>query len=389
MDAVRRLTRSPIGVVARRELSQILRDKGFLISNLALLLMVVAGAVFALMRSGPEPESYTLGLVGADAADVVDVADAQADAFEIVLTAVEVDRERAVRGLQQGDLDAVIVNDEDILVEDGIEQGLQALLQSSFRQQQALAALDREGGDSGAVLERKLELRLLDTTTDPGAVVAALTGPVLIIFLYGYGLFIAGSVVEEKSSRVVEVVLAAVTPSELLAGKVIGIGLLGLVQLCVLVLLGAVTALLTGLGLSAAAAAALLLAVPWFVLGFLLYGSLFAVAGSVVSRQEDLQATQLPLLLLLLAVLGIATAQIPDPGSALARLLSLLPPFAPLVMPLRVGFGQASAAELVLAVSLTAASAYGLLRLAGRLHRNSLLRFGPRLRLREAWRGVG
>ena len=376
-------------MVARRELSQIVRDTGFLLSNLALLLTVAAGAVYAIARSGPEAEPYTVGFVGAGAAGVVDVARTQAPLFEIALSAEEVDRKQAVRGLQEGELDAVIVGDDGLLVDDGIEQGLEALLQSSFRQQQALAALDREGGDPEGVPARLLELRQLDATTDPGEVVAALTGPVLIILLYGYGLFIASSVVEEKSSRVVEVVLAAVSPSELLAGKVIGIGLLGLAQLCAVVALGVLLALVTGLGLSGAAVAALLLALPWFVLGFLIYGSLFAVAGSVVSRQEDLQATQLPLLLLLLAVLGITTAQIADPGSALARILSLVPPFAPLVMPLRVGFGEASALEVVLAAALTAAAAYGLLRLAGRLHRNSVLRFGPRLRLREAWRASG
>lgn len=389
METVRRLARSATGVVARRELSQIVRDKGFLVSNLALLLTVVAGAAFAVARSGPEAEPYKVGLVGADAVEVVEVARRQAHLFEIALSAIEVDRAQGVRGLQQGELDAVILDDERLLVDDGIEQNLEALLQSSFRQQQALAALAREGGEPDAVAERLLEVRPLDPTTDPGAVVAALTGPILIIFLYGYGLFIASSVVEEKSSRVVEVVLAAVSPSELLAGKVIGIGLVGLAQLCALVVLGIVLAVLTGLGLSGAAVAALLLAVPWFVLGFLIYGSLFAVAGSVVSRQEDLQATQLPLLLLLIAVLGIATAQIADPGSALAQVLSLLPPFAPLVMPLRVGFGEASAAEVVLAVAVTAAAAYGLLRLAGRLYRNSVLRFGPRMRLREAWRPSG
>lgn len=374
-------------VVAGRELREAVRDPAFVGSNLLLLAIIVVGVIFGVVRSGGdgEPQEWRVGVVGQQAERVVEQADAQAPLFEARLDVRELDEDEAIAGLRSGDLDVVVARDESLLVEREIAPELETLLQSSFRLQGTIEALD--GGEEGPeVAQESLPVGLVSPGADPGEVIAVLTGPLLFVFVYGYGYFIASAVVEEKSSRVVEVVLGAVTPSDMLAGKVLGLSLLGLAQLFILVILGTGVLLLSGLGLTLTGAIALLAMFPWFVLGFLFYGSLFAVAGSLVSRQEDFQYTQLPVLLIMLAIFGVSTAQIADPGSTLAQVLSLTPPLAPLIMPLRIGYGEATPLEFILAVALCAATAFLALRLAARLHQHSILRFGPRLTLREAWR---
>jgi len=120
--------------------------------------------------------------------------------------------------------------------------------------------------------------------------------------LFAYGYWVAAGVVEEKTSRVVEVLLSTVRPSQLLRGKILGIGVLGLLQLFTIGVVGFVTAELVGtLKFPTAAVSSIAIVLGWFVLGYFFYASLFTVAGALVSRQEDLQTTMTPLTLLIVA----------------------------------------------------------------------------------------
>ena len=159
--------------------------------------------------------------------------------------------------------------------------------------------------------------------------------------------------VEEKASRVVEVLLATINPRPLLTGKILGIGLLGLLQL---LLAGVV-----GLGLAAAsgrrgadrlAVGALGVALVWFLFGYAFYASLYAIAGVAVSRQEDLQASSTPLTFLLIASYLVVFPALDDPSSTLAVVVSLVPISSPIAMPARVALGEAGAVEIVLSLGL-------------------------------------
>jgi ABC-2 type transport system permease protein len=197
-------------------------------------------------------------------------------------------------------------------------------------------------------------------------------------------------VVEEKSSRVVEVVLGAVAPRHLLAGKIFGIGALGLIQ----VLLIAFTGLMAmqfaeGVDLPPVTVGAVGVVLMWFVLGFAFYASGYAVAGSLVSNNEDAQNASFPLTLLLMAgyfVSGSALGGGAD--TALLRILSIVPPFSPMVMPLRQVAGEAAPWEVALAVALMLLAIAVMIRIGGRVYSGALLRTGGRAKLRDALRGA-
>ena len=194
-------------------------------------------------------------------------------------------------------------------------------------------------------------------------------------------------VVEEKNNRVVELIISTVRPRHLLAGKVIGIGLLGLAQLALIA--GFAAALLAagvfdapaGLGGSVA------LVVPWFALGFALYAVAYAAAGALASRQQDADTAAQPVTYTLIAVYFagyIALASNMD--SLLANVLTVFPLTAPLVLPARSALVGVPLWEHALAIVLVLATIYALVRFAGRVYGHGLLHSGPRLDLRAAWR---
>jgi ABC-2 type transport system permease protein len=201
--------------------------------------------------------------------------------------------------------------------------------------------------------------------------------------LLTYGGWVGMGVLEEKSSRVVEVVLSAVRPAELLAGKVVGIGVLGLAQLALVGGVGLLSAVLAGSDAPPSAPGAVGLVLLWFVLGFAFYSCAFAVAGSAASRQEDAQSVMGPLYVLLVVSYLVAQAAQTDPDSALARVSSFVPALAPLTAPSRVLLRHAPLSEVLASVALTVIGTLVLVRLAGRLYGGAVLRFGPKLRLRE------
>jgi ABC-2 type transport system permease protein len=127
----------------------------------------------------------------------------------------------------------------------------------------------------------------------------------------------------------------------------------------------------------------------WFLLGYAFYSSLFAVAGAIVSRQEELQNTATPLNLLmvgsfLVAFLGAGS----NPGSTLATVSSFLPPVAPLVMPVRIAAGEAAAWQVAASVGIMLVSIVAVVLLASRLYEGAVLRTGARVKLGDAWRSA-
>jgi ABC-2 type transport system permease protein len=222
---------------------------------------------------------------------------------------------------------------------------------------------------------------------DAEVLIAILSAVVLLGALAIYGQWVLTGVVEEKSNRVVEVILATVRSRHLLAGKVIGIGLLGLSQLALIG--GLAAALLTAGAFDAPTSlgGSVALIVPWFALGFALYAVAYAAAGALASRQQDANSAGLPITYTLLAVYWIGyVALSADKNGLLANLLTVLPISAPLVLPARSALVGVPLWEHVLAVVLVLASIYALVRFAGRIYTQGLLRSGPRLGIRAAWR---
>jgi ABC-2 type transport system permease protein len=200
---------------------------------------------------------------------------------------------------------------------------------------------------------------------------------VLLLYgqLFGYGLWVATGVIEEKSSRIVEMLLSAIRPRQLLAGKIIGIGVLGLAQLITIASFAIVLALATGVQFAAGTAIwAALLVLGWFILGYAFYASLFAAAGSLVTRMEELQNVIVPINLTILVSFIISISSLQDPNSTVAVVASILPVSAALAMPVRIVLGAATGWQIALSLTLLIGSA--------------VLRTGSRVKLRDAWRAA-
>jgi ABC-2 type transport system permease protein len=202
-----------------------------------------------------------------------------------------------------------------------------------------------------------------------------------------FGQWVAQGIVEEKQSRVVEVLLASLRPTELLAGKVLGIGALGLLQILLLAGVGVGGLLLTDVvDVPPAAWGGLALVIPWYVLGFLLYAALFAMAGSVVSRVEDMQSAIMPVIVVLVLALFAAQIALSNPTGTIATVAGVLPLTAPIVQPVLLAMGVTSWLQISSAIALALAAIAVMLPLAARIYRGGVLRTRGRVSFREAWK---
>jgi ABC-2 type transport system permease protein len=194
-------------------------------------------------------------------------------------------------------------------------------------------------------------------------------------------------VVEEKNNRVVELILSTTRARDLLAGKVIGIGLLGLAQLTLVAGLGAALLAAGAFRAPASLGGSLALVIPWFALGYALYAVAYAAAGALASRQQNADTAGQPVTYTLLAAYFAGYVALSANVNGLAaNLLTIFPLTAPLVLPARSALVGVPLWEHIVAVGLVLASIYALVRFAGRVYAHGLLHSGPRLDPRIAWR---
>ncbi len=229
-------------------------------------------------------------------------------------------------------------------------------------------------------------------------------GMTILIFMIivMYGNWIAMSVVEEKSSRVMEVVLNAATPFQLLAGKVLGVGGVAFTQYGAVVVAGlASLALLNPIGSFALGEDVSALSLPsgltpgllvafgvYGVLGFLMYASLYAAAGSLVSRIEDVNAAVMPMTFLSMAgyFIGVyASTGLLDLGAGWITFLSLIPFFSPFMMLGRIAVGAAVPWEVVVSLVLLVVGIAVAVWVAARIYAAGVLLYGQRPGFRKVW----
>ncbi len=205
---------------------------------------------------------------------------------------------------------------------------------------------------------------------DTQNVIASLAlGILLWIALGQYGNMVAQGVVEEKATRIMEVLLATIQPTRLLAGKVIGIGLVGLLQLTIVGAAALVAVHVTNVAaIPALGVASILADIFWFLLGFLFYATAYSAVASLVSRQEEVQSAVAPISIFQIAGYLLMYAALPNPSGPLATVCSLLPPFAPILMAVRMADTDVPFWQVGLAVALIVASIVGLTWLAGRIY---------------------
>jgi ABC-2 type transport system permease protein len=217
--------------------------------------------------------------------------------------------------------------------------------------------------------------------------VIVMTG-VLFFGISVFGQMVLTGVLEEKASRVVEVLLARIPARALLAGKIAGIGLLGLAQIGVTALAAVVAAAaMPSIDVPAVRGTVLAWALIWFVLGYALYATVYGALGSLGSRVEDAQSVAGPVMVAMVVAYFASFTMIGQPDSAAAKAISYFPLTAPMAMPGRIAMGATAWWEPVAAAMLTLAATAGLVHLAGRVYTGAILHSGPALSLRDVWRG--
>lgn len=386
---------SDIAIVAWREFSERVRSTAFLVANGFLIgVVVISSVLVSSSRQGLEP--MRLGAV-TEEAHLVAVAVAEAEQGPMPMAVRRVaDRDEAVALLVADELDVVILDADAAVSRGRLSIPQQLLLERVAGRRSAERALEVAGVEPevrDAVLSPPpLEVERIDVrgSTVDRADIAVLIATAASFLLYGllalFGQWVAQGIVEEKQSRVVEVLLGAVRPGHLLAGRLIGLGALGLFQLAVLSGTGAVALVRSSaIDVPPRGWIALIIAVLWYLPGFALYALLFAVSGSVVRRVEDLQsAVIVPMTILILGIVG-AQSVLLEPASTVARLSAVIPFTAPIVQPILIAAGVSTPVEAILAAAFVVGTVAVLFPVAARIYRGGALPDGSS-GLRAAWR---
>ncbi|MGI8777213.1 MAG: ABC transporter permease [Acidimicrobiales bacterium] len=399
-DRPERTRRDPkvVALVARREVTERVRTRSFRVTTLLLALAATAAVIVPQLIDGGGRTRYDIGLVG----DVPGgVSASLARSGELIHAEVRLrgfaDEVAADAALRSGAIDVAVVGTDHVVVHRTISPALGAVIDQAVSTAVASDTLAARGvppAEADALLHpRAPSVHRLEppSPTNTANESLAFAGCLfLYLSLLSLGLVVANGVVEEKSTRVSEVVLGAMRPTQLLAGKVVGIGLVGALQLLAVGVPAGVAALVAG-SLEVPAGTPLTFAAiaMWFLLGFAFYSCAFAAAGASVSRAEEVGNATMPLTTLLIGayLLGV-TAVTGNPDSTLARVASFVPPLAPMVMLARAAVGHVSPWTVPLAVLIEVASTWVLVRVAGRVYTGAIVRTGPRVKLRQAWRSA-
>jgi ABC-2 type transport system permease protein len=391
-----------VWLVAKREIIERGRSRGFLFSVLFTTALVVGSIVVPPLLFGDD-DPTPVGLVEPVPAGL-DTA--------LLATAAQVDAELELRSypdvaaadaaLAAEEVDAVMVVPADLsssgevrFAEDA-DDGLVSLISLSVSAVRAQAVLTEAGvdpADLAAVQVPPTVVELEPSTDDQeGQFLLANIGAVLILVgIFSFGFTVLTGVVEEKQSRVVEVVLSTVRPKDLLMGKVLGIGILGIVQLAIFGLAAVAAASFTGgIPLPSTTPGAVLMLAVWFILGYALYATALGFLGALASRMEEASNASTPVTVVAMvsyfaALFGVTN----DPNGVVATVATYLPPSAPFVVPLRVAFDAISPIEIGLAMLSTIIGIYVLFSIGARVYAGAVLQTAGRMKLRDAWRSAG
>jgi ABC-2 type transport system permease protein len=352
-----------VWLVAEREISTKLRSKAFVISTAILFLVALAGLIFggfAAQNQTGTPVAVTADakalLPSTTGLEVTDVADQAA--AEALVTA--------------GKVDAAIVADP-------------------TAKPYGFSIIAEKSAPSSLLLQfaQVPPVQLLEPAQTDEAIRYVVAIGFGIVFLMAASLFgstIAASVVEEKQTRVVEILISAIRARTLLAGKVIGNTILAMAQILVLAAIAIVGLTIIGqtqlLGLLGAP---ILWFAVFFLFGFVLLAALFAAAGAMVSRQEDIGSTTFPITLLIMAPYFLVIFFNDNP--VVLTIMSYVPFSAPVGMPMRLFLGEAQWWEPVISLLILLATCIFAILLGAKIYQNSLLRMGGRVKFSEALRG--
>ncbi len=285
------------------------------------------------------------------------------------------------------------------------------LLRAAVRQAVTVERLTRRGIDPGVVQEaqQRIELATLritrqGATGESGAAtffLAYIVGFILYMAIFLYGVNVMRSVIEEKQTRIIEVLVSSLRPFELMLGKVIGVGGVGLFQMAIWGVTAALLAtnahvLFGALRITPEQAAQVqmpaigiglvLLVLAYFLLGYLIYSALFAVVGASVNTESEAQQAQMPVTMLLVVAIVLFPMVLNDPGGKMAVAMGIVPFFSPIIMPIRYTASEVPSGEVAVSLAVLAASTVVVVWVAARIYRVGILMYGKRPNMKELLR---
>jgi ABC-2 type transport system permease protein len=362
------------------------------------MLLVVVAAIVVPALAETEEVTRDVGFTGAVPEELSRVVTQQGNAVDVTVNVHRYDDldagEQAVR---DEDIDVLVVDAQRLEWRGQADERLRAVLTGAIQlvtvKERAAAAgitLDQLAALAAPVAVENEELGITAGRSPDDETAAFAMSILLLLAMATYGQLVLTGVVQEKSSRVVEVLLARMPARTLLAGKVAGIGLVGFAQFAVTA--GAAfiaTLVVDAVDIPAIGDNVLAWVVVWFVLGYAIYAIAYGAFGSLASRTEDASSIAAPVTTLL--VVGYWASLIAvtgHPEGRWAQLVSYFPATAPFAMPARIALGATAWWEPILAAGLTLAAIAGLVAFAGRVYTGAVLHTGATLKLRDAWRGT-
>ncbi len=380
-----------IWLIALRELRTRGTSRSYLLITAALFVAAIGMVVLLTRLSGgdDDPVEFTIGLEG-EGLPLAEILGSPPEGFDPTVVTDGVSTE----ALETEEIDVVF--DGSSLVWKGTpDRRLDTFLRSAISQAQVFGEAKDLGLSEqqlGQLLSApEIEEIRLDGSDDNGDIdlaAAFIAAIATFLLLQMWGAFMMMGVIEEKASKIVEILLSHVSANQLLMGKVLGFGILAVTQMLI-VAAGLLMALLLAVDIEVPGRvwALIPLFVVTFLFSFAFYSSAFAAVGSTVSRQEDATQAQLPAMLPLVVGYMIATIGIESPDSLIVTIASFVPFTSPIVLPVRTTLVDVPIWQIVLALAILAGSTFLMLRFAARIYRNSLLRTGGRVPFKKAWLG--
>jgi ABC-2 type transport system permease protein len=389
-------------LVARREVLERGRSRGFILSMLFTTAIIVGSFLVPTLLFEDDGD-LDIGVLRPAPAGLEVALTAFAAPFGTPLEITTFDdRAAAEAALEADEVEAVVAVPADLsgagtlIVKEEAGDAVRAIVGAAVVGLRQAALLEQAGVDPAdyAAVSTPPAVDALDprTETDRSQFLFANIGVVLIfVGIFSFGFTVLTGVVEEKQSRVVEVVLSTVRPRDLLMGKVLGIGILGLVQLAMFVVAGVGSALITDrFELPPTAPSAIPLIALWFMLGYTLYSTALGFLGALATRIEEASNASTPVTTVAIVsyLIGLF-AVTDDPTGIVARVATFVPPSAPMVVPLRAALGAIEPWEVVVSIAITLVAIYGLFVVGGRVYSGAVLQTAGRMKLRDAWRSAG
>lgn len=387
-----------IWLIAERDFRERVRSRTFILATALLVVLAVGGVVAANLGKGffDGTKTRTVALVDPPEG-MATTLNAMGAAFGMTIkTPNYADAPGATAALNAGTVDAVVVGVSAARFRDNADSDLESIVSQAAR----VTGMAQQLGDAG------LPPETVQGILSPPPIAVSYTDPdgngeknagaafVMAIVLFGalmtYNQWILMGVIEEKSTRIVEVLLAVVPPWQLLTGKLLGVLSVAVAQMAVVgAAFLAALAVAGGVSLPQVSAGGVIVAVIWFVLGLLFYSVAFAAVGATVSRQEDASAAAAPLTMMLMAAYFVSIfLSTSASGSVAAQILSFVPPAAPLIVPVSYALGTVSVLRLALTIAVMCLAIVGVSWLGGRLYAGAVLQTGPRLGIRDTLRTI-